>query len=60
MSLSRLDSLMPLLASLSTLSHWKFDQAARLASQIASKGYFAGEAAGMRLASCEGSLSCFE
>ena len=42
------------LASLSTLSGWEPDRAKILASQLASKGYFAGEAAGLRLASREG------
>ncbi|KAJ7217187.1 hypothetical protein GGX14DRAFT_440647 [Mycena pura] len=43
------------LVSLSTLmSRWKTDGAKTLASQIASKGYFAGEAAGIRLASRQG------
>lgn len=37
-------------ASLSSLSRWKPDRARVLASQLASKGYFAGEAAGLRLA----------
>ncbi|KAJ6591860.1 1,3-beta-glucan synthase component-domain-containing protein [Mycena vulgaris] len=35
------------LVSLSTLSKWKTDGAKSLASQVASKGYFAGEAAGI-------------
>ncbi|KAJ6502153.1 hypothetical protein C8R45DRAFT_975566 [Mycena sanguinolenta] len=43
------------LVSLSTLSKWKTDGAKSLASQVASKGYFAGEAAGIRLASRQGS-----
>ncbi|EMD38197.1 hypothetical protein CERSUDRAFT_113350 [Gelatoporia subvermispora B] len=38
------------LASLSTLSHWELDRAKLIASQIASKGYFAGEVSGYRLA----------
>ncbi|KAF7295444.1 hypothetical protein MIND_01084200 [Mycena indigotica] len=42
------------LVSLSTLSTKKTDGAKSLASQIASKGYFAGEAAGIRLASRQG------
>ncbi|KAF7311374.1 hypothetical protein MKEN_01039300 [Mycena kentingensis (nom. inval.)] len=42
------------LVSLSTLSKMKADGAKSLASQIASKGYFAGEAAGIRLASRQG------
>ncbi|KAF8891248.1 hypothetical protein BD779DRAFT_1514119 [Infundibulicybe gibba] len=37
--------------SLAALSRWKTDGAKSLASQVASKGYFAGEAAGIRLAS---------
>jgi phosphatidylinositol 4-kinase len=41
-------------ASLANLSSWKPDRAKILASQLASKGYFAGEAAGLRLASREG------
>ncbi|KAJ7286212.1 hypothetical protein C8J57DRAFT_1496884 [Mycena rebaudengoi] len=40
--------------SLSTLSKWKTDGAKSLASQLSSKGYFAGEAAGIRLASRQG------
>ncbi|KZP21149.1 hypothetical protein FIBSPDRAFT_788486 [Athelia psychrophila] len=40
--------------SLSTLSGWEPDRAKIMASQLASKGYFAGEAAGLRLASREG------
>ncbi|KAJ4475685.1 hypothetical protein J3R30DRAFT_3735539 [Lentinula aciculospora] len=39
------------LTSLAKLSNWSSDKAKVLASQIASKGYFAGEAAGLRLAS---------
>ncbi|KAJ3814722.1 hypothetical protein F5876DRAFT_72711 [Lentinula aff. lateritia] len=39
------------LTSLAKLSSWSSDKAKVLASQIASKGYFAGEAAGLRLAS---------
>ncbi|ESK94184.1 phosphatidylinositol 4-kinase [Moniliophthora roreri MCA 2997] len=39
------------LAALANLSQWKTDKAKVLASQIASKGYFAGEVAGLRLAS---------
>ncbi|KAE9409758.1 hypothetical protein BT96DRAFT_962286 [Gymnopus androsaceus JB14] len=39
------------LTSLTKLSNSKADKAKVLASQIASKGYFAGEAAGLRLAS---------
>ncbi|KAJ7172099.1 hypothetical protein C8R46DRAFT_1258016 [Mycena filopes] len=42
------------LVSLATLSKWKTDGAKSLASQVASKGYFAGEAAGIRLASRQG------
>ncbi|OCH92135.1 atypical/PIKK/PI4K protein kinase [Obba rivulosa] len=38
------------LASLSALSHWELDRAKLIASQIASKGYFAGEVSGYRLA----------
>ncbi|TFK42384.1 hypothetical protein BDQ12DRAFT_676115 [Crucibulum laeve] len=38
------------LTSLSSSSQWKMDTAKTLASQIAIKGYFAGEAAGVRLA----------
>ncbi|PPQ71810.1 hypothetical protein CVT24_006200, partial [Panaeolus cyanescens] len=38
------------LASLASLSQWKIDRAKVLSSQIAIKGYFAGEAAGIRLA----------
>ncbi|TFK76247.1 atypical/PIKK/PI4K protein kinase [Pluteus cervinus] len=36
--------------SLINLSKWKSDASRNLASQLASKGYFAGEAAGLRLA----------
>lgn len=36
--------------SLASLSQWKIDRAKMLSSQIAIKGYFAGEAAGIRLA----------
>lgn len=43
-------------ASLSALSHWKTDRSKILVSQIAIKGYFAGEAAGVRLASREGTV----
>ncbi|KAJ3734042.1 hypothetical protein DFJ43DRAFT_1065841 [Lentinula guzmanii] len=39
------------LTSLAKLSNWSLDKAKVLTSQIASKGYFAGEAAGLRLAS---------
>ncbi|KAF9067556.1 hypothetical protein BDP27DRAFT_1328569 [Rhodocollybia butyracea] len=39
------------LTSLMKLSNWQSDKAKVLAGQIASKGYFAGEAAGLRLAS---------
>jgi phosphatidylinositol 4-kinase len=46
-----------LIASLSLLSGWKPDRAKMLASQLASKGYFAGEVAGIRLASQDGT-SC--
>ncbi|KAL0946563.1 hypothetical protein HGRIS_012767 [Hohenbuehelia grisea] len=42
------------LTSMSALSGWAIDRSKLLASQIASKGYFAGEAAGIRLASREG------
>ncbi|KAG7448129.1 uncharacterized protein BT62DRAFT_930208 [Guyanagaster necrorhizus] len=42
------------LISLSALSNRTLDKANILASQIASKGYFAGEAAGIRLASRSG------
>ncbi|KAF9564367.1 hypothetical protein CPC08DRAFT_705318 [Agrocybe pediades] len=41
------------LSSLSSLSHWKLDAAKVLSSQIAIKGYYAGEAAGIRLANRE-------
>ncbi|KAH7879656.1 uncharacterized protein C8R40DRAFT_1158339 [Lentinula edodes] len=41
----------PVQPSLAKLSNWSSDKAKVLASQIASKGYFAGEAAGLRLAS---------
>lgn len=41
-------------ASLSSLSPWKLDAAKILASQIAIKAYYAGEAAGIRLANREG------
>lgn len=37
--------------------HAKTDKAKTLASQVASKGYFAGEAAGVRLASRIGETS---
>jgi len=40
-------------ASLSSLSQWNIDAARVLSSQIAIKGYFAGEAAGIRLANRE-------
>ncbi|KAF8798204.1 hypothetical protein BYT27DRAFT_7178838 [Phlegmacium glaucopus] len=43
------------LVCLSSLSPWKLDAAKALASQIAIKGYYAGEAAGLRLANREGS-----
>ncbi|KAG8217643.1 hypothetical protein J3R82DRAFT_5796 [Butyriboletus roseoflavus] len=39
------------LTSLRSLSNWEYDRAKVLASQLASKSYFAGEAAGLRLAS---------
>ncbi|KAJ3753010.1 hypothetical protein EV360DRAFT_88184 [Lentinula raphanica] len=39
------------LISLAKLSNWSSDKAKVLTSQIASKGYFSGEAAGLRLAS---------
>ncbi|KIJ69126.1 hypothetical protein HYDPIDRAFT_23983 [Hydnomerulius pinastri MD-312] len=39
------------LTSLRSLTNWESDRARVLASQLASKGYFAGEAAGLRLAS---------
>ncbi|EGO21128.1 hypothetical protein SERLADRAFT_452259 [Serpula lacrymans var. lacrymans S7.9] len=42
------------LTSLSALSNWKSDRAKILASQLASKGYFAGEVAGLRLANRAG------
>jgi phosphatidylinositol 4-kinase len=42
------------LASLGNLSDGTSDRAKILASQLATKGYFAGEAAGLRLASREG------
>ncbi|KAF9014020.1 hypothetical protein BDQ17DRAFT_1475819 [Cyathus striatus] len=42
------------LTSLSSLSRWKMDAAKALASQIAIKGHFSGEAAGIRLASRSG------
>ncbi|KAF8163506.1 hypothetical protein B0H34DRAFT_795214 [Crassisporium funariophilum] len=42
------------LASLSSLSQWKIDGAKALSSQIAIKGYFAGESAGIRLANRDG------
>ncbi|KAH7923479.1 hypothetical protein BV22DRAFT_1036261 [Leucogyrophana mollusca] len=42
------------LTSLCALSNWKSDRARMLASQLASKGYFAGEAAGLRLANRKG------
>ncbi|KAI6045569.1 hypothetical protein EDC04DRAFT_2888588 [Pisolithus marmoratus] len=38
------------LTALHSLSHWKSDRSRVLTSQLASKGYFAGEAAGLRLA----------
>ncbi|KAG2100206.1 uncharacterized protein F5147DRAFT_710970 [Suillus discolor] len=38
------------LSSLCSLSNWKSDRARALASQLASKCYFAGEVAGLRLA----------
>ncbi|CAA7271519.1 unnamed protein product [Cyclocybe aegerita] len=41
------------LSSLSSFSPWNFDAAKTLSSQIAIKGYFAGEAAGIRLANRE-------
>ncbi len=44
----------PPVVSLSALSSRTLDKANMLASQIASKGYFAGEAAGIRLASRSG------
>jgi hypothetical protein len=40
-------------ASLSSLSQWNIDVAKVLSSQIAIKGYFAGEAAGIRSANRE-------
>jgi len=40
-------------ASLASLSRWDIDAAKTLSSQIAIKGYFAGEAAGIRLANRE-------
>ena len=45
--------------SLSSLSSWKSDRAKVLASQIVVKSYFAGEAAGLRLASSNGKLLQF-
>lgn len=45
-------------ASLRSLSNWDYDRAKVLASQLASKSYFAGEAAGLRLASRKGRWSC--
>ncbi|PPQ98140.1 hypothetical protein CVT26_003184 [Gymnopilus dilepis] len=45
------------LSSLASLSHWKVDSAKVLSSQVAIKGYFAGEAAGIRLANRESSCS---
>ncbi|KAG6376278.1 hypothetical protein JVT61DRAFT_2256 [Boletus reticuloceps] len=39
------------LTSLRSLSNWEYDRAKIFASQLASKSYFAGEAAGLRLAS---------
>ncbi|KAI9571413.1 hypothetical protein HD554DRAFT_2187155 [Boletus coccyginus] len=39
------------LTSLHSLSNWEYDRAKVFASQLASKSYFAGEAAGLRLAS---------
>jgi len=47
------------IASLSLLSGWKPDRAKMLASQLASKGYFTGEVAGIRLASRNGMSSGF-
>jgi hypothetical protein len=44
------------IASLASLSQWKTDGAKKLANQIALKGYFAGEAAGVRLASHKGRI----
>ncbi|KAH7889620.1 hypothetical protein F5I97DRAFT_1934490 [Phlebopus sp. FC_14] len=41
------------LTSLRFLSNWEFDRAGVLAGQLASKAYFAGEAAGYRLVSCK-------
>jgi phosphatidylinositol 4-kinase len=41
------------LASLASLSHREIDAAKAFSSQIAIKGYFAGEAAGIRLANRE-------
>ncbi|KAJ7632956.1 hypothetical protein FB45DRAFT_913996 [Roridomyces roridus] len=42
------------LVSLANFSKWKTDGARSLISQVASKGYFGGEAAGIRLASRQG------
>ncbi|KII89099.1 hypothetical protein PLICRDRAFT_698221 [Plicaturopsis crispa FD-325 SS-3] len=42
------------LTSLAALSNWKVDRAKVLSNQLASKGYFAGEVAGLRLASRHG------
>jgi phosphatidylinositol 4-kinase len=44
------------LASLASLSRWDIDAAKTLSSQIAIKGYFAGEAAGIRLANRESTI----
>ncbi|KAG2366053.1 hypothetical protein BDR07DRAFT_1328601 [Suillus spraguei] len=41
------------LSSLCSLSNWKSDRARTLASQLASKRYFSGEVAGLRLAACK-------
>ena len=45
-----------LTASLSLLSGRKLDRSQILATQIASKGYFSGEAAGVRLAGQSGMI----
>ena len=40
--------------SLPAISIWKLDRAKALASQIASRSYFSGEIAGLRLSRCTG------
>lgn len=47
------------LASLASLSRWEVDAAKIFSSQIAIKGYFAGEAAGIRLANRESMFEYF-